>query len=228
MKLLALDTSSLACSIAVELDGQVHATHEEQEREHTRLLMPMVRELLEKASCDLTSLDAIVLGNGPGSFIGMRIAASVAQGLAHGAGINIVPVSSLAAVAAQVLAETDAQEVVVTQDAHMNEVYLGRFGRDDNGRPAAIGEEFLQEQAEIAGLDASSRATRLAAGAGWERYPDLMVANNHLLAGHSGHLYPDARYLLKLASIDAAIPPEIVSPAYLRQKVAEKPRPRQS
>ena len=100
MKLLALDTSSLACSVALEVDGTVIDRHEEQARAHTRLIMPMIRDQLEETSIRPEDLDAIVLGNGPGSFIGMRIAASVAQGLAHGAGLGIVPVSSLAAVAA--------------------------------------------------------------------------------------------------------------------------------
>ena len=96
MNLLALDTSSIACSVAVRSDGRIFKQHEEQPREHTRLLMPMIRSVLFDAEVDLSDLDGIVLGNGPGSFIGMRIAASVAQGLAFGAGLKIAPVSSMA------------------------------------------------------------------------------------------------------------------------------------
>ena len=109
MKLLALDTSSIACSVALGYGDQVWARHEEQPREHTRLLVPMIHGVLEEAGVQLQDLDAIVLGNGPGSFIGMRIAASVAQGLAHGSGLGIVPVSSLACVAAAVFEESDAE-----------------------------------------------------------------------------------------------------------------------
>ena len=94
MKLLALDTSSIACSVAVRVDEVIIERHEEQPREHTRLLMPMIESSLDEAGTTLAGLDAIILGNGPGSFIGMRIAASVAQGLAFGAGLKIVPVSS--------------------------------------------------------------------------------------------------------------------------------------
>ncbi|MDH3820726.1 MAG: tRNA (adenosine(37)-N6)-threonylcarbamoyltransferase complex dimerization subunit type 1 TsaB, partial [Gammaproteobacteria bacterium] len=86
MNLLAIDTSSLACSVALRVGDVVIERHEEQAREHTRLLTPMIREVLTESGMHLPHLDAIVLGNGPGSFIGMRIAASVAQGLAHGAG----------------------------------------------------------------------------------------------------------------------------------------------
>ena len=94
MNLLAIDTSSLACSVALQAGEAVIERHEEQAKEHTRLLTPMIREVLANSGMDLPQLDAIVLGNGPGSFIGMRIAASVAQGLAHGAGLSIVPVSA--------------------------------------------------------------------------------------------------------------------------------------
>ena len=129
MKLLAIDTSSLACSVALLAGDSVFERHEEQAREHTRLLLPMIEDVLAEGGLVPGDLDAVVLGNGPGSFIGMRIAASVAQGIAHGAGLDIVPVSSLAAVAAQVFEMTEAKEVVVAQDAHMNEVYLGAFRR---------------------------------------------------------------------------------------------------
>ncbi len=135
MNLLAIDTSSPACSVALQAGGDVSDRHEERDREHTRLLTPMIRDLLAEAGLSMPQLDAIVLGNGPGSFIGMRIAASVAQGLAHGAGIDIVPVSSLAAVAAEVFSASDADEVIVAQDAHMNEVYLGAFRRGADNLP---------------------------------------------------------------------------------------------
>ena len=127
MKLLALDTSSLACSVALQLGDAVICRHEEQAREHTRLLVPMIKDVLGEGGITPSDLDAIVLGNGPGSFIGMRIATSVAQGLAHGADIQIVPVSSMLAVAAQVVETEAAGAVAVCQDAHMDEVYLGLF-----------------------------------------------------------------------------------------------------
>ena len=85
MNLLALDTSSLACSVALQLGDTIISRHEEREREHTRLLMPMIVDVLNEGDINARDLDAIVLGNGPGSFIGMRIAASVAQGLAFAA-----------------------------------------------------------------------------------------------------------------------------------------------
>ena len=227
MKLLAIDTSSVACSVALQFHGQVIENHAEQAREHTRLLMPMLGKLLDEAGLKAEDLDGIVLGNGPGSFIGMRIAASVAQGLAHGAGLRIAPVSSLAAVAAEVLATTDADEVVVAQDAHMNEVYLGAFRRGMDALPEAQFDERLHGQAPIDELDAAGADQRVAAGFGWQRYPALLAANEDLIANMSDVLYPRARYLLPLgecvARDDGWVVPQDVAPAYLRSKVAEKP-----
>jgi tRNA threonylcarbamoyladenosine biosynthesis protein TsaB len=226
VKLLAIDTSSVACSVALQTGGDITVRHEEQPREHTRLLVPMIGELLNESSVELTDLDAIVLGNGPGSFIGMRIAASVAQGLAFGAGLNIVPVSSLAAVAAQVFSEYEADEVVVTQDAHMNEVYLGIFRRGDDGLPVEIVPERLQGQGSIPELEQSG-AVRVAAGFGWQRYPELLAANTTHFAEAVAVTHPHARHLLALGAVGfakgAAVAPQDVLPAYLRQKVAEIP-----
>ena len=229
MKLLAFDTSSVACTVAVTADGVVVERHEEKAREHTRILMPMIRSCLEEADLALTDLDAIVVGNGPGSFIGMRIAASVAQGLAHGAGLDLVPVSSMAAVAAR--AGSVGDNVAVAQDAHMNEVYFGFYRIDEDSLPQPAIEERLHDQGKIPELDLLPGRV-IAAGSGWQRYPRLLEANRDRIDAVSEVLYPNARELLDLggASLDAGlnIPPESLEPAYLRQKVAQKTAERMS
>ena len=228
MKLLALDTSSLACSVALQVGDAIFDRHEEQAREHTRLLIPMIGEVLRQGSTELTELDAVVLGNGPGSFIGMRIAASVAQGLAYGAGIPIVPVSSMLAVAAEVMGVDGATHVAVCQDAHMNEVYLGLYRRNDDGLPEALGSERLHGQDAIAEVR-SNPGTFTSAGFGWQRYPALLEANRGCLAALSDVQQPTARYLLPaglvLLESGAALQPQDLVPAYLRQSVAQKPPP---
>jgi tRNA threonylcarbamoyladenosine biosynthesis protein TsaB len=230
MKLLALDTSSVACSVALRTDDLVIERHEEQAREHTRLLLPMIRAVLDESGVKPRELDGIALGNGPGSFIGMRIGASVAQGLAHGSGLNIVPVSSLAAVAAQVFAEHDATEVVVAQDAHMQEVYVGGFTRGVDDLPDTMFAERLLLQEAIAELGETASGNRVAAGEGWHRYPALLQANQDRLELLVGILYPRARWLLGLAQraliAGEAISPTELTPAYLRHKVAEVPAQR--
>ena len=222
MKRLALDTSSLACTVALRIGEQIYERHEEQARGHTRLLMPMIREVLEEADCSLADLNAIVLGNGPGSFIGMRIAASVAQGLAYGTGLDIIPVSSLAAVAAEVFDTSDARQVAVAQDAHMNEVYLGLYDRGPDGSPRPLGGERLQGSSVIAELS-GARVKITVAGQGWLRYPELVATNTAWIGLRSEVLFPRAAYLLALSELSSAIDPKDIKPAYLRQKVAEKP-----
>ena len=223
MKLLALDTSSDACSVSLQLGEDVIENHVVGAREHTRILVPMIRGVLEEAAVALAELDAIVLGNGPGSFIGMRIGASVAQGLAHGAGINIVPVSSLLAVAEETMASEGADHVVVAQDARMSELYLGAFDRDEEGRAR------LQSPERIVPADHSLAAPArfTPAGAGWARYPELAAANTAAILASSVVEVPRSRYLLPAAARDLAagqaIPPDRIEPAYLRNKVAQKP-----
>jgi tRNA threonylcarbamoyladenosine biosynthesis protein TsaB len=231
MRLLALDTSSLACSVALQDGDAVIWRHEEQAREHTRLLVPMIEDVLAEAGVTAGELDVIVLGNGPGSFIGMRIATSVAQGLAHGAGIRIVPVSSMLAVAAEVMETGSAEAVAVSQDAHMDEVYLGLYAAGCGGLPAVVGSERLHDQSVISELELDP-GRYAAAGYGWQRYPRLLEANRPLLASVVSVAHPSARYLLPtgrvLAESGAAVEPQDVVPAYLRQTVAQPARPRSS
>lgn len=225
MKLVALDTSSVACSVALMIDEAVTERHEEQPREHTRLLIPMLRELLDDAGVTLSEIDAIVLGNGPGSFIGMRIGASVAQGLAFGAGLDIVPVSSLAAVAAEVFASREAAEVIVAQDAHMGEVYLGIFRRDGAGLPVAAAPERLHGLHAIDEWASTRTGPRIAAGEGWRRYPQFLAANEGRFDKLVDVRYPRARYLFGVGAAalvaGAAVAPKNVVPAYLRLSVAK-------
>jgi len=228
MKLLALDTSSDACSVALQLDNSISATHVVEPKQHTRLLIPMLKDLLRDAGIDPGDLDAVVLGNGPGSFIGMRIAASVAQGLAFGSGLKIVPVSSMAAIAAEVMKIYSAAEVIVAQDARMNEAYLGIYRNDGKGIPTAITDEVLQPIEKIDGLAAANASELFAAGRAWEKYPALWELNRAAISKIVDVHYPKARYLLGLGvrawQAGEAIEPENLAPAYIRSKVAEKPR----
>ena len=228
MKLLALDTSSDACSVALQLGDNISEQHVVRAKEHTDILIPMIQGLLHDAGVELQELDAIVLGNGPGSFIGMRIAASVAQGLAHGSGLKIVPISSMAAVAAEVMEFYSAAEVIVAQDARVNEAYLGIYRNDGEGIPTAVTDEMLQPIEKIDGLVASNASELFAAGQAWEKYPALLELNRAAIAKVVDVHYPKAKYLLALGAracqLGEAIDPENLAPAYIRTKVAEKPR----
>lgn len=228
MNLLALDTSSDACSVALQVADDILERHIVQPKEHTNLLISMIRDLRDEAGITLENLDAIVLGNGPGSFIGMRIAASVAQGLAFGSGLKIAPISSMAAVAAEVMDTHSATDVVVAQDARMNEVYLGIYRSDADGSPVAVSDELIQTVEPIAELSASSTSEIHAAGYGWKKYPSLLELNRASLSQVVDVYYPNAKYLLSLGARACSngewVDPENLQPAYIRMKVAEKPR----
>ena len=227
MKLLALDTSSDACTVAV-LNGEATASrHAEAAREHTRTLMPMVREAMNEAALGFDDLDAVVLGNGPGSFIGMRIAAAVTQGIAYAAKLPVVPVSSMAALAMQVLEDEPGDVAAITQDAHMQEVYFGLYAKTGDGLVTPIGEERLTSQAPLPELLELGDGRAVAAGRGWRLYPELLAANRAAISAESERTVPDARYVLALGKAAFArgesLDPVDVNPAYLRQKVAAVP-----
>ncbi len=225
MKLLAIDTSSDACSVALQLGDDVVEQHVVGEREHTSILVPMIADLLREAGAAIPDLDAIVLGNGPGSFIGMRIGASVAQGICYGAGLKLVPVSSLAAVAAETIDETGAERLLVAQDARMHEVYVGQFRRGGDGLPVATGEEEIRGIAAFADIEGQY----VAAGAAWEKFPKLLEENRERIHEVAGISLPRARYLLacgaRIFRDGGAIPADALTPSYIRVKVAEKPAP---
>jgi tRNA threonylcarbamoyladenosine biosynthesis protein TsaB len=179
---------------------------------------------------NVADLDALVLGNGPGSFIGMRIGASVVQGLAFGAKLNIVPISSLAAVAVDAFQNHAGSHVAIAQDARMKQVYFGGFERDPTGLPIPIGVECIHDLAEIEAIKQLSDKSWLAAGAGWQHYPSLaQMQQPGLNVLHDIDL-PRACNLLPLARISIesgnSIPPEQLQPAYLRDQVAVPPKPR--
>lgn len=227
MNLLALETSTHACSVALRHHDSTFERHVVEAKAHTRLLIPMVQEVLAEGRAALADLDAIVLGNGPGSFIGMRIAASVAQGLAYGAHLGIVPVSSLAAVAAEVFCSTATEQVVVLQDAHMNEVYLAHFRRGEGSLPLADGASVLHPIGRIESLERDDRLRVHAAGAGWQRYPELLRLNADLVADFVDVLYPRASFLLAIGAAalrnGAKLEPAELIPDYVRSKVASVP-----
>ena len=157
--------------------------------------------------------------------IGMRIGASVTQGMAFGAGLKVIPVSSLEIIAAEVFDKQDISRVVVAQDAHMSEVYLAVYARDDKGMPVAQGDVRLHKITDS--FDGEDYSTAVTAGAGWQRYPELDIAEQHIFAGRTDILYPNARYLLDIGQRNwhegQVIPPDDIVPEYVRTTVAAKP-----
>ncbi|HEY0683577.1 MAG TPA: tRNA (adenosine(37)-N6)-threonylcarbamoyltransferase complex dimerization subunit type 1 TsaB [Steroidobacter sp.] len=128
MRLLAIDTATERCSVALRLDGRVIERVSEQPRGHADLVLPMVESVLNEGGVKLGELDGIAYGRGPGAFTGVRIAVGVVQGLAFGVGLKTVGISNLAAVAQQVARPGD--RVLVCMDARMEQVYWSSFVRE--------------------------------------------------------------------------------------------------
>lgn len=225
MKILAIETGTEACSAALLLDQDLHELHELAPREHAQLILPFVDQLLAAAGLRLNDLDALALGRGPGSFTGVRIGASVAQGLAFGADIGIVPVSSLAALAFDAHSEFEATSVVAALDARMEEIYVGAFAFDgsDLGQPL-MEEQVCPPQQLRLKIDTNCWGV----GSGFESYgQQLSEALGNSLQNIVSDRYPRARAVARLAAhslvSEPAVSPDQVTPVYLRNQVAKKP-----
>jgi len=222
-RLLAVETSAEACSVALHADGQVSSFFEHAPMKHADLLLPAVSKLLSQSGLALKQLDAIAFGRGPGSFTSLRIGIGVVQGLAWGADLPVVPVSSLAAVAHQAVEMSDGNcsAVCVAMDARMQEVYTSSF---------RVGEHFLHSTSEERVCSperlTAPDGTYIAAGNGFDRFPGLGV-----LAAEADACFPDiwprAESVCSLAlqwlQNNEPLPAHEAQPTYIRNDVAVKP-----
>jgi len=137
--ILAVDTSTEACSVALQIGGECIAKYADEPRSHSRLLMPMVQQVLAEAQIKVNQLDAIGVSIGPGSFTGLRIGFAAVQGMAYGADIPVAPVSTLELIAATYRRQQNAQsgEIMALLDARMSEFNLGRYSLEDNNQIVA-------------------------------------------------------------------------------------------
>ena len=232
-KILAIETASEACSatlqISHESDSQVYSRIETTPRQHAKLILSMLDEVLEDGGIALSDIDAVAFGRGPGAFTGLRIAAGVAQGVALSVDKRVVPVSTLAALARQTLDDNN-KKVIVAMDARMGEVYWAVFKNND-GEVELIGEEQVskpQEMFDKATANLEDEAQVLAVGSGWDVYKDELFANGkpkNLI--HLENKFPTALDIASLAvplfeAGNAAVKPEDAQPVYIRNDVAKK------
>ncbi len=223
MKILALDTATEACSVSLGIGDRVIDRYVELERGHAERLLPMVDEVLAEGGLTLRSLDAIAFGRGPGGFTGVRLAASVAQGLAFGADLGVIPVSNLAAVAQRaVQLAPGAGQVLVVNDARMREVYWALF-RTDEGIATDV--EHVGPAATVVLPDDAADAGWAAAGRGLKVYPELAERCARQGAQVFADLLPRAAEILALARPAVAagklLDPAEALPVYVRDRVAE-------
>jgi tRNA threonylcarbamoyladenosine biosynthesis protein TsaB len=220
MKLLAIDTATERCSVALLLDGRIIERSQDTQRGHADLILPMIEEVLADGGVALRSLDGVAYGRGPGAFTGVRIAIGVVQGLAYGIQAPTVGVSDLAALAQQV-AEA-GEEVLVCMDARMGEVYWARFRREAGAMLVqAVSEERVDRPDAVVGGAATAFA-----GTGFNAYPQIApvgARSVHKLA------LPRAREIALLAEVELragrGLPAAQASPVYLRDQVASVKSP---
>ena len=223
-RILAVETATDACSAALYIDGSVSELFEHAPREHARLILPMVRELLSQAHLPVTSLDAVAFGRGPGSFTGVRVAAGVVQGIAFGAGLPVVPVSTLAALAQGVRREHGVFRVLAVLDARMEEVYWGAFADPGTGHMAPVGEELVCLPTAV---PLPGEGEWCGAGSGWERYGTALraQAGTRVTSVYQEHAPRALDVALLAADAYAAgrtVPPEQALPVYLRDRITKK------
>ncbi len=227
--ILAIDTSTPACSAAILIGNEVLSKHQLASREHTRLILPMVHHLLNEAGMTLSEMDAIAFTAGPGSFTGIRIGFGVVQGLAFGAELPVLPVSSLETLAHTAIRKLQVQantHIIPMFDARMDEIYsahfyycsgnLERLHEDTVCPPEKIDNEFF---------DPMIPEAMIVIGDGWNYSERMSIRTPD---STDSALLPEAQDIFSIAcpliNEGKAIPVEEANPVYLRDKITWKKR----
>ena len=218
MNLLAVDTASEACAVGVSAGGRHFTRFELTPRRHTECVLPWCDELLAQAGIGKGDLNGSAVGIGPGAFTGVRLAVSLAQGMALALELPVVPVSTLACIAQ---AQNHDGPIAVLMDARMGECYVGFYQKTDGIVSAIAAERLLKPEQIHLPFDADWIGVGSALSSYAAQLPQsLMAAFKHTDAT----CLPQPEALLQLAEYGfrqgSAVPPECIEPAYLRDKVA--------
>ncbi|MBF7072500.1 tRNA (adenosine(37)-N6)-threonylcarbamoyltransferase complex dimerization subunit type 1 TsaB [Glaciecola sp. MH2013] len=237
MKIIAIDTATEACSVAL-LNGDVRdGVFELCPQQHSQRILPMIDEVLKRNDLKIGELDAIAFGRGPGSFTGVRIATGIVQGLALGTELPVLEISTLAAMAQENFERYGSLRSKVLIDARMGEVYFGDYFIKE-GTALTLQEEAvlapqesLKKYADIqnSGISNQSidRKSTALAGTGWEAYSEQTQFDSRV--DKVKVLFPNAMYMLSLAKkefeLGRAKSVDDLAPVYLRDKVTWKKLP---
>jgi tRNA threonylcarbamoyladenosine biosynthesis protein TsaB len=223
LKLLALDTATEACSAALYIDGEIIQRYQLAPREHTSLILQMLDDCLAEGRLSLSDLDALAFGRGPGSFMGLRVAAGVVQGVSLAHDLPIVPVSTLASIA-HLQMQQGAVRVLAAIDARMSEVYWGAY-LNKAGIPVLQGKEMVVPPAQVPVPDTEGWS---GVGTGWGSYADVLKQRLGACVSSSyAEVFPSAASIVqlavaKLASGETGVDASHAIPVYLRDQVAKK------
>jgi tRNA threonylcarbamoyladenosine biosynthesis protein TsaB len=228
INILALDTSTDACSVALRLQGKVEYRYELIPRQHNQRLFPMLRELLPAGALSKSGVELLAYNHGPGSFTGLRIAASAIQGLAYSSELPVAGISTLASMAQGALrrglVHSDST-VLVMLDARINELYWGLY-RFENGVARALQADAVSAPGDISVQDQHLGAGLIGLGNGLCYLPQLPEALGAALQPCAVECWPDSRDILLLADVEHTegrlLNAEQVQPVYLRNKISWK------
>jgi tRNA threonylcarbamoyladenosine biosynthesis protein TsaB len=222
MKILAIDAATEACSAALRVGDLLTERFEVIGRGHAARLLPMTDELLHEAGLALRDLDGIAFGRGPGGFTGLRVAAGLAQGLAAGAGLPIVPVSNLASIAAGAGRAFRAERVLVCMDARMGQVYWAGFEMEGD-LPRVVTDEKLGSPGDVT---LPPGGAWFGAGHGFSAHPEIAARLGASLVAVDAGVLPRAADIARIAAVQLAagrgLPPAQGLPVYLRDDVVHR------
>lgn len=232
MNYLAIDASTEACSVALQFNGKITSEFEICPQSHSLLLLPMVDRLLKAADCQLSQLDGLIYGQGPGSFTGVRIGIGVAQGLAFSAELPVVGVSTLQNMAQLAYQKYQQTKVIATIDARMSEVYNGYFELDESGIMQAVLAETVLPPENLAEHLNNFTEQAYGVGTGWDAYPEALSPLKQNQAGSETSpeiLFPHAEATLligeQLFAAGLGVTAEHAQPVYVRDTVSWKKLP---
>lgn len=223
MRILAIETCTDACSAALLDRDECVERFELAPRRHAQLILPMVDSLLADSGMTIGQCDAIAFSRGPGAFTGVRIGAAVAQGIALGTDLPLLPVSTLACLALRGAMRSQRDHVAVALDARMSQVYLGLYSHHAGRVTAVVPERLASPSAAQVG----PRSEWVALGSGWDKYPrELAAAVSGTVVenwpGEHPHAADIARLGAALFETSGGVAVDAAVPVYLRDRVAEK------
>jgi len=220
MKILALDTSSTACSVALLVDDKISFLHRITPLQQAQSILPMLEELLSMNKITLNQLNAISFGCGPGSFTGVRIATSVTQGLAYALQLPVIPISSLAALAQAAYQDLGWKKLLVGVDARIQEIYWGAYIVNDQGLVVLVDKEIVCPPEQVS---LPKDKDWYGVGNAWQVYADQIA---YAPLERDVTRLPMALGILELAKIKYAkkewVNAKEALPVYLRDSVVKK------
>lgn len=225
MRLLAIDTATEALSVALLTEHGVIFESREIGRGHAQEILKMIDRILAEGGVTLADLSGIAAGVGPGSFTGVRVSVAVAQGLALGAELPVVAITSLETLAVEALGR-GAQRVLACLDARMGEVYWSAFETRTQGILEALTAPSVGAPGSVwlDGVEARGGGAVRGIGRGFSAYPELMRLPGVSVDAEDARALPQARHMAPLAAARLAagggIDPAGLEPLYVRDKVA--------